>query len=475
MRANTRPRATECTRYTTCCTALTAVCGCISQAARGARWTSVATDFRPFVGVGSSVKFAGTAHNVVSRGGGGPLHVDTRDGATGRVWRRAARGTASAPGSPCAPIARVHCASSAMDVDISSLPALDKDDLLIRFLAESSGLPEWDDAMMDGEFQTRSLMITANPSIDPREPQKKGKHKKKAKKSHLALPAPTGLPTNGSPMEEDAPTDNVNSQDKCPGFQFTDRTNNGKVPAHGSPPKPAKKPPTSSSSTAESSSPVTKKKKWRVGGTTKVTEFDPSDINKRVFGLEQDVHVIRHDIGQINDAKDNTQLLLHMVLKGQGWTDEQILKTVPAPKEKPELPPSLNMTPKPHSDEPLRTPTVGPTITPDSRSHSAKVSSRKRCGLVEMIPSTTSFPHWAIAARKSSCLSPTSYANKGLSQTTCNVLPLSRLFRMLKAMSMDAILWSERPISLRIRLNFQRSWHASAAFLLPVRPDQAES
>ena len=300
-----------------------------------------------------------------------PEHLSTRYATHQSLWT-AIRGLVQS-GRPLPAIAK------AMDVDISSWPALDKDDFLIRVLAESSGLPEWDDAMMDGEFQTRSLMITANPSIGPREPQKKGKHKKKAKKSHLALPAPTGLPTSGSPMEEDAPTDNVISQDKCPGFQFTDRTNNGKVPAHGSPPKPAKKPPTSSSSTAESSSPVTKKKKWRVGGTTKVTEFDPSDINKRVSGLEQDVRVIRHDIGQINDAKDNTQLLLHMVLKGQGWTDEQILKTVPAPKEKPELPPSLNMTPKPHSDEPLRTPTVGPTITPDSRSHSAKVSSRKRC------------------------------------------------------------------------------------------------
>ena len=223
------------------------------------------------------------------------------------------------------------------------------------------------------------MMITANPSPNPREPQKKSKNKKKAKKSPLALPAPKGLPTNGSPTEEDVPTGNVNSQDKGPGFQFIDKTNNGKVLAHGSPPKPVKKPPTSSSSTAESSSPMTKKKKWRVSGTTKVTEFDPSDINKRVSGLEQDVRVIRHDIGQINEAKDNTQLLLYMVLKGQGWTDEQIQKTVPAPKEKPELPPSLNMTPKLKGDESLRTPKTGPTISPDTRSHNAKVSSKKRC------------------------------------------------------------------------------------------------
>ena len=181
-----------------------------------------------------------------------PGHLSTRYATHQSLWT-AIRGLAQSS-KPLPAIAK------AMDVDISSWPALDKDDFLIRVLAESSGLPEWDDAMMDGEFQTRSLMITANPSLDPREPQKKGKHKKKAKKSHVALPAPTGLPTNGSPMEEDAPTDNVNSQDKCPGFQFTDRTNNRKVPAHGSPPKPAKKPPTSSSSTAESSSPVTKKK-----------------------------------------------------------------------------------------------------------------------------------------------------------------------------------------------------------------------
>ena len=233
--------------------------------------------------------------------------------------------------------------------------------------------------MMDGEFQTRSLMITANPSPDPREPQKKSKHKKKAKKSPLGLPAPKGLPINGSPMEEDVPTGNVNSQDKGPGFEFIDKTNNAKVPAHGLPPKPVKKPPTSSSSTTESSSPMTKKKKWRVSGTTKVMEFDPSDINEWVSGLEQEVHVITHDIGQINEANDNTQLLLHMVLKGQGWTDEQIQKTVPALKERPELPPSLNMTPKLQGDESLRTPKAGPTISPDTRSHSAKVSSKKRC------------------------------------------------------------------------------------------------
>ena len=260
-----------------------------------------------------------------------PEHLSTRYATHQSLWT-AIRGLAQS-GKPLPAIAK------AMDVDISSWPALDKDDFLIRVLAESSGLPEWDDAMMDGEFQTRSLMITANPSLDPREPQKKSKHKKKAKKSPLALPAPKGLPINGSPMEEGVPTGNVNSQDKGPGFQFIDKTNNGKVPAHGSPPKPVKKPPstTSSSSTAESSSPMTKKKKWSVGGTTKVTEFDPSDINNRVSGLEQDVRVIRHDIGQINEAKDNTQMLLHMVLKGQGWTDEQIQKTVPAPKEKPDV------------------------------------------------------------------------------------------------------------------------------------------
>ena len=163
------------------------------------------------------------------------------------------------------------------------------------------------------------------------------------------------------------------------GYPQISGANNGKVPAHGSPPKPAKKPPTSSSSTAESSSPVTKKKKWRVSGATKVTEFDPSDISKRVSGLEQDVRVIRHDIGQINEAKDNTQLLLHMVLKGQGWTDEQTQKTVPARKAKPELPPSLNMTPKLQGDESLRTPKASPKISPDARSHSVKVSSKKRC------------------------------------------------------------------------------------------------
>ena len=104
-----------------------------------------------------------------------PEHLSRRYATHQSLWT-AIRGLAQS-GKPLPAIAK------AMDVDISSWPALDKDDFLIRVLAESSGLPEWDDAMMDGEFQTRSLMITANPSLDPREPQKKGKHKKKAKKS----------------------------------------------------------------------------------------------------------------------------------------------------------------------------------------------------------------------------------------------------------------------------------------------------
>ena len=72
--------------------------------------------------------------------------------------------------------------------------------------------------------------------------------------------------------------------------------------------------------------PTIKKTKWRVAGAA---QFDPADIDRRITGHEEDVCGIRHVVAQSCQSKDDSHRLLQMVLKGQGWTDNDVKVVLP--------------------------------------------------------------------------------------------------------------------------------------------------